>query len=205
MSSAFFTSYVAMWILVLFQGLIILALLRELSELRRRLELGALENEDRLPIGTEAPEFTGVDVRTRQPVTLKTIDREGGAILFLTPDCNLCKNLANSLRAPALSDLPTVIEFCQGSERGCSAFFERLDPKGHLVHRGAEQVAALYHVTGSPTAVIVDGERKIRGYAHPQDLEDLKKLLTRALRAESETTKIETDSQTVVFSSTTAQ
>jgi hypothetical protein len=205
MSSAFFTSYIAVWILVLFQGLIILALLRELSEQRRRLELGPLENEDRLPVGSPAPELTGVDVRSQQLVTLQTIGPEGGAILFLTPDCNVCRNLANSLRAPALSDLPTVVVFCQGSERGCSTFYERLDPKGYLLHKAAEQVAALYHVTGSPTAVIVDDERKIRGYGHPQDLEDLKKLLIRALRAGSETTKIDTDSQAVIFSSTAAQ
>ena len=201
MTSAFFTTYVLIWIVVLFQGLLVLALLRELSELRRRLELGALGNEDRLPIGSEAPEFTGADVRTGKLVSLQTVGPNGGAILFLTPDCNLCKNLANSLRAPALSELPTVVVFCQGSERGCSAFYERLDPKGYLLHKGSEQVASLYQVTGSPTAVILDGERKIRGYGHPQDLEDLKKLLTRALRAEFESTKIETDSQPVILSS----
>lgn len=176
-----------------------------MSELRSRLELGALENEDRLPIGSEAPEFTCIDVRSGQLVTLQTVGHTGGVILFLTPDCNLCRNLANSLRAPALSDLPTVIVFCQGSERGCSTFYERLDPKGYLLHKGSEQVATLYHVTGSPTAVILDGERRIRGYAHPQDLEDLKKLLTRAFRAEFESTKIETESQPVVLSSTVAQ
>jgi hypothetical protein len=205
MTSAFFTTYVVIWIVVLFQGLLILALLRELAELRRRLELGALENEDRLPIGSEAPEFTGADVRSGQLVSLQTVGHAGGAILFLTPDCNLCRNLANSLRAPALSDLPTIIVFCQGSERGCSTFYERLDPKGYLMHKESEQVATLYHVSGSPTAVILDGERKIRGYGHPQDLEDLKKLLTRALRAEFESTKIETDSQPVILSSTVAQ
>ena len=205
MSSPFITSYIAVWILVVFQGLIVLALLRELTELRQKLEAGAFQNDDRLPIGSLAPDFTAVDVRSKKTVGLQTLTGTGGAILFLTPHCGVCKDLANSLRPPALDGLPPIIVFCQGSDSACARVFERLDPKAFTVNYQAEQIASRYHVTGSPTVVLVDSERKIRGYGNPEHLEDLKKLLAHASDKEPATTKVETEAQPVILGSTVAQ
>lgn len=204
MSSPFITSYIAIWIVVVFQGLIVLALLRELTELRQKLEALGFQQDARLPIGSFAPDFTTVDVRSKKTVGLHNLKETGGAILFLTPHCGTCKDLANSMRAPALDGLPPIIVFCQGGDSTCARVFETLDPKAYSVHQHAEEIASRYHITGSPTVVLVDGEQKIRGYGHPEHFADLKKLLAHASDEHPATTK-ETEAQPVILGSTVAQ
>jgi hypothetical protein len=205
MSSPFITSYVVIWIVVVFQGLIVLALLRELTELRQKLEAVGFQQDARLPIGTLAPDFTAVDVRSKKTVGLHTLKGTGGAILFLTPHCGVCKDLANSLQTPSLDGLPPIIVFCQGGDSTCARVFERLDPKAYCVHQHAEEIATRYRVTGSPTVVLVDGEQKIRGYGHPEHLSNLKELLAHASDMQPATTKVETDAQPVILGSTVTQ
>lgn len=184
MSFSFFTSYIAIWVLVLFQGLLVIALLRQLAELRRLVEMGGFQ-EDRLPAGSPAPRFAGLDVRSGQQVSSYSLNGRGGVLLFLSPDCTVCKGLADSLRPPALNDLPPVIAFCQGGERACERFIKRLGPGVSLLFDVAGETAARYHVSGSPTAVVVDEKQRVRGYGNPQDVEDLKRLLARSLVAEA--------------------
>ena len=185
MSFSFFASYIAIWILVLFQGFLILALLRQLTELRRLLEMGGLHVEDRLPQGSPAPEFEGFDARSGQPVGTRILSGRGGILLFLSPDCTVCRGLVASLRQPAIDALPPIIALCQGAEQSCGRLVKRLGPEVNLLIKGTHEIAARYRVTGSPTAVVVDDERKIRGYGNPQNIEDLGRLLSRSLVADS--------------------
>jgi hypothetical protein len=185
MRFGFFASYIAIWILVLFQGLLVLALLRQLAELRRLVEQGGLQGEDRLPTGSPAPEFAGFDVRSGQQVGSHSLRGLGGVILFLSSECTVCKDLAASLRQPAMNGLPPIIAFCQGGEEACARFVKRLGLEVYLLLKGAEEIAARYHVSGFPTAVVVDGKGKIRAYGHPENVEDLRRLVARSLDADS--------------------
>ena len=71
-----------------------------------------------------------------------------------------------------------VIAFCQGQEQPCSEF---VTPGIPLILEGAAETAARYHASGFPTAVVVDGQRKIRGYGHPHNADDLKTLVAGSL------------------------
>jgi hypothetical protein len=205
MSFNFLASYIAIWVLVLFQGLLVLALLRQLAELRRLLEVGGLQGVDRLPVGSLAPDFAGFDLRSGRQVSGQSLSGTGGVMLFLSPECTVCKGLADSLRPPAVNDLPPTFVFCQGGERACARFVKRLGPGVHLLVGGAEEVATRYRVTGSPTAVVVDGERKVRGYGHPQNVEDLKRLVTGSLSAGPTGARTEVEPPLAVFSSGVTQ
>jgi hypothetical protein len=185
MDFGFSASYVAIWIVVLFQGLLIVALLRQLAELRRLVEAGGLQGEDRLPVGSPAPRFAGFDVRSGQPVSSHTFSGSGGLVLFLSADCTVCRGLADRLRPPAMNGLPPIIAFCQGGEHSCAGFVKKLSLDVHLLLEGAEETAARYRVSGFPTAVVVDANQKIRGYGHPRNVEDLRQLLARSLDAAS--------------------
>lgn len=180
----FFASYIAIWALVMSQCLLVLALLRQLAELRRLVEQGGLQSEDRLPTGSLAPEFAGFDVRSGRQVGSHSLSGLGGVILFLSPNCTVCKRLADSLRQPAMNGLPPIITFCQGGEQACARFIERLVLEVHLLLEGAEETATRYHVSGFPTAVVIDGKRKIRAYGHPENVDDLKRLVARSLGAD---------------------
>lgn len=185
MRFSFTASYIAIWILVLFQGLLVLALLRQLTELRRLIEAGGLQADDRLPVGSPAPEFSGVDLRSGEQVRMDSLSWFGGVMLFLSPDCGVCKGLAEGLRQPATDGLPRIVVFCQGEEQACSRFVKRLDPEVHLLVKGAKKTAALYHVSGFPTAIAVDRKQRIVGYGHPENVGDLKDFWARSLKTDS--------------------
>ena len=204
MKFTFFASYLAIWILVLFQGLLVLALLRQLAELRRLVELGGLHGEDRLPAGSLAPEFAGIDVRSGREVTLQSFSEVGGVLLFLVPDCNVCNGLANSIRPPVTDELPPVVVFCQDTEGHCAPFRERLGAQVHLLGK-SEETAERYQVFGSPTAIVIDGELKIRAYGHPQEIKDLKQLVARSLVTKATTANLQGSSHLDVLGSPVVQ
>jgi len=185
MSSSFLASYIVIWLLVVFQGLLVLALLRQLAELRRLVESGSLQDENRLPVGSLAPEFAGSDVRSGERVSIQSLGGRGGVILFLSAECSVCKDLADSLQQPAINELPPIIAFCQGGEQTCARIAKRMGSEVRLIFEGAAETAERYHAFGLPTAIVVDGERKIRGHGHPQEVEDIRRLLSRSLDADS--------------------
>ncbi len=194
MSFPFIASYIAMWILVVFQGLLIVALLKQLGEVKQLVELRGVTGEDRLPAGTAAPNFEGLDLRTAQRMTTHVFDGQGGALLFLSPECGSCLDLANGLRQPALTRLPPIITFCQGSDSACASFVNRMGPEIYTLSDDDNNVAMRYHVDGSPTAIVINPDLTIGAYGHPVNIEDLKRLLARTLgtseaKAEAETTE----------------
>lgn len=197
-------SYVALWALVVFQGLLILVLLRQLAELRRLAAQGGLPSEDLLPAGSPAPDFAGRDLRSGLHVSSRDLDGRGGVILFLSA-CDVCKKLADNLRQGPTKDLPPIVAFCQGGEGSCAGIVKGLAPEVPLLLESAEKTAARYRVNSSPTAVVVDGKRRIRGYGHPENVEDLKRLLARSLGAGSREADPEEKMHPAVFNSRATQ
>ena len=174
----FSASYLALWGLVIFQSLVVLALLRELAELHTVTERHALAREVWLPLGTEAPQFTAADRRSGRPVSTQELSGTGGVILFLSTGCSACETLVASLKRAVAGDLPAIIALCRGAEEPCGTFVTSEIP---LILVGAAEAAAHYRVSGFPTAVVVDGQGKIRGYGHPQSAVDLKTLVATSL------------------------
>ncbi len=182
MSFSFYAGYAGLWALVVFQGLVVLALLRQIGELKRYVEQGGLPTSNQLPAGTPAPAFSALDLRSRQTTGLERLNGRGGVVLFLSPDCTVCRGLADSLRATAGGDaLPPVVPVCAGDDKGCGMFLDRLGPAFPLLVDARQQIGRLYHVDGSPTAVVLDERQRVRGYGHPQDARDLHELLRRSL------------------------
>jgi len=180
MNFGFVPSYVALWALVLFQGLLVLAVLQKLEELRQLAERGGLTRDDWLPAGSPAPQVTGLDFRSGRPVSSRDLDGRGGLILFLSPECSVCKGLADSLRQPATDGLPPIIAFCQGSGKACATFAARLGYDIPLVLDEVRETATSYRVSGFPTAVVVDSQHRIRGYGNPENVEAIRRLVARS-------------------------
>jgi len=176
MSFPFVASYIAVWILVVFQGLLILALLKQLSELKLLIRLGGVAGEDGLPAGTAAPDFEGLDLRSATRITTNVFEGRGGALLFLSPACGSCLQLADGLRQPALSELPPILIFCQGDDSACASFIKRLGPEVYTLRDDDDGIAKSYRVDGSPTAIAINPDLTIRSYGHPLNIEDLKRL-----------------------------
>lgn len=180
MTFGFSASYVAIWGLVVFQGLLILAVLRQLAELRQFMTHDPLPREDLLPVGSLAPRLTVQDGHSGDDSSF-AFDGRGGVILFLSPECTTCKALAKSFQPSAGSDLPFITAICSGETDQCAGFGTWFGPYLQLLLDRTSEIRARYHISGFPTAVIVDKESKIRAYAHPQSFEDIRQLWKESL------------------------
>src|SRR5207245_5301210 len=97
----------------------------------------------------------------------------------------VCRGLVDRLGRSQAEDLPLIVAFCQGRDRGCTRFAKRLEKRVRVVLDGAEETLARYRISRFPTAVVVDGERKIRGYGHPTDIGGIKQVWSRSLAKDS--------------------
>jgi hypothetical protein len=173
-------SYVALWALVVFQCLLILFLLEQLAKLRR-FAVGGGFSVNLLPEGSKAPDFANVDKHSTRQVGLRSLDGTGGVILFLSSECLVCRGLVDRLALFGADESPLIIAFCQGRERGCARFGKRLGTRFRFVVDAAGETAARYRISTFPTAVVVDGKQRIRGYGYPSDVRDIKEMCSRIL------------------------
>lgn len=178
MDFGFYSSYVALWILSIFQGLLTLAIFKQVLDLERRSEnSGVMVAGGKSLVGTRAPKFSGTDFRSGQPLSLNVFDGQGGVILFLAARCSICRNLSRSLQNGVLESLPPLVSICTGDEKGLAKLGKRLVPQIPMLVDGAEDAASVYLVSGYPTAVVLDSERRIRAYNGVSSAEDLKRLV----------------------------
>jgi hypothetical protein len=166
---SFSATYIALWVIVIFQGLLILALMRQVSDLER----GGASKEDLLPIGTAAPSFSGTDERSGLSIELSQSGESGAALIFLSPDCSICTSLADDLGKIKRGGLPPIIAFCKEQGPDSERFAERFPRQFPLLVRGANQVISRYRISTFPTLVMVDASRTIHSYSHPRDAGNL--------------------------------
>lgn len=181
MSFGFYATYAAVWAIVIFQSLVIYALIREVAELKRLVEEGGMQLAHRLAPGTPAPAFAGTDLGSGRLLNSAEL-AEGAAtvLLFLSPKCTVCRRLADGARRLDGADSLRTIAFCRGEEEACRAFVDQLGADIPLLYDEKRQAETSYKVLGTPTAVVLDTENKIRAYGHPKHGDDLKDLIDRA-------------------------
>jgi hypothetical protein len=80
-----------------------------------------------------------------------------------------------------MDDLPPTIAVCRGEGEACKGFSLQLGATVRFLCDPSGETAALYGASAFPTAVVVDGSRKIRGYSHPKALDDLKRTFGESL------------------------
>jgi hypothetical protein len=171
MRFGFAPTYVALWVAVICQGLLILAVLQRVEMLRRLIERGGIA--DRLPLGSSAPDISKPD-SSREQAGLESLDGKGGLVLFLSADCAVCKVLVEAVSCLS-DDLPPMIISCRGDSEGCTAFSARLGPAFRVHADPSGEAAFRYGVSVFPTAVVVGANRIIRSYSHPKNVGELKK------------------------------
>ncbi|SRR5712692_4845756 len=179
MSFGFYSSYVALWIFVIFQGLLTLAIFRQVLELEKRSGKweGATGGESL--VGAKAPKFSGADFHSGQSLNVNVFNGRGGVILFLNAHCSVCRHVSRSLQAALLENLPPIVAVCTGDKKGAVKLGKRLGPQIPLLLDGAEDAASLYKISSYPTAVVLDSEHRIRAHTGISSAEDLPLLVAR--------------------------
>ncbi len=184
MKFTFDAAYLALWLLVLFQGLMIFILVWQLEKLRQLVGTKGVVGESPLPVGSDAPDFIDVKVRLGVRASIVAFEGSGGLILFLAADCHVCEQLVDAVSQFMGDESSSLVVFCRGGENACAKYSRQLEPRTPVYWDGADATAAAYGVFQFPTAVSVNSDRKICGYGHPTNLQELNRLiaLSRATR-----------------------
>jgi hypothetical protein len=163
---------------VIFQGFLILGLLRQVSNLEQLVSSGRFReaNGGALPVGSVAPQFLGLDESSHQQLSSSSLRGRGGVILFLSSQCQVCNNLVESLDSTRVEEIPSLIILCTGKRDSSALFLKPLKGRVPCLLENVDEVVDLYHISAFPTAVVVDGDLKIRQYGHPHDLDTLRAL-----------------------------
>lgn len=171
---SFSATYIALWAIVLFQGLLILAVMRQLGDVRAVPD--GSRSESLLPIGTPAPPFSAIDRRIGGPIELSTV--ADTILLFIASNCPTCRSLLKDLQHASWDGLPSVVGVCQEhSER--SRWYEQAPPQLQVIVDEATDLISRYRIASFPTAVIVDSHLIVRLYGHPDSAADLRQLYSR--------------------------
>ncbi|HEX4965578.1 MAG TPA: redoxin domain-containing protein [Thermoanaerobaculia bacterium] len=178
MSFSFLSTYFALWALVLFQTLIILGLLRELSEIRRLAEDGRLPQ--RLPLGARGPHLRGSDLRTGTTFDSSLLSGRELVVLFLSPGCRLCWRLADGTRKLAAEPFLSRIAVCHGSAGECAKFVETLAGDVPVLLDPSGAISAGYGVRSTPVAFVLDPAGRVRASGSPRHAGELAELIQQA-------------------------
>jgi peroxiredoxin len=180
MTFGFASSYIALWVWAIFQGLLTLAVFRQVLTLETRSAKWRESGGDGLPVGSRAPEFSGVDIHTGQLKSLASFHGRLGVILFLATQCSVCRQLARSFQRTSPDSLPPLLAVCTGNEEEGANMGKRLGSHIPLLVQGATEIMELYRVFSYPSVVIVDGERTILAYRGVSNAEHLRQTVARS-------------------------
>lgn len=166
----------ALWAIALFQALLIMALLRQVEEVRELLRTVDVADVPTTVAGNPAPQFETIGLASGRTLNLDTVLGRGGVLLFLSSQCNACGQLASSIDAQSTTP-DNLIILWSGEPND---LVSRLAARANTATAHVARIAAAYQVRGFPTAVMLNEEALIAGYTHPHDYADVAKLFARS-------------------------
>lgn len=173
-------SYLALWGVVLFQTLLLFALMRQVGLLHLRVRpIGAMMGNSGPELGARAPEIVTHDFNSGRPVTLGTSVGKSTLLVFISPGCPACGELMPGLVALQLHEQKTtdiILVSDIMDERPNREFIERyrLNKTKYIL---SSEITEEYRIGGSPYAVLIDAEGIVRTKGLVNHLEHLESLL----------------------------
>ncbi len=165
MSTPFYISYVALWILVIFQSLVLLGLVRMVYQLQQRGAAGGSSAGD-ITSGQEAPSFSSVDL-SGVPINSTSFAGRLTALLFVSPTCPSCTTTLHELNALRHKAHGNVIVICRAAQDDCMRLAEVHQLNMPVVADEDDQISRLYGIAAVPTAVLINAHNQIQSYGQP--------------------------------------
>jgi peroxiredoxin len=175
MTVAIIPALIVLWVIVLFEGLIILGLVRTLGEIRVAAENGRLPQ--RLPVGARAPRLEGTDVRTGLQVDTADLSGREQIILFLSDNCPYCLRLADGTRAVPAAPGQSRVAICHGTVTRTQTLAGVLASDVALLADPDGAMFSAYGISSTPSAILVDDLGIVRGSGGPRHSGELAELV----------------------------
>ena len=170
MTAPLYTSYVLLWVLVIFQGLVLIGLVRTIYGLRR--DGGRPADGDRDLRGYELPAFTARDLNGER-VESWSFGDELTALLFISPSCDSCTLTLAEMEALNVRARGRVVVVCQSTPKDCAELADAHGIRFTVVPDEDFVISMLFRVNDVPTAVLIS-ENRIQSYGHPMRGEEFK-------------------------------
>lgn len=173
MSTAMYIAFAALWVLVLFQTMVLLGLTRALHGLQQS---DAVGSEPAGLTGQPVPDFTA------RAITGEIIDREylighETALLFVSPDCGTCSVTLSELDALHWKADGKLVVFCRSTTDRCSQLADTYRLDVPLVVDEDLDFSRLLAVAGAPTAVLIGADGRVQRYGQPMTGDDLNEMV----------------------------
>ena len=156
MTTAFYVSFIVLWVVTIVLFLLILGLVRSVYDLRRQVAVAV--GEPRRAPHFQAPTLDGTVIDTRD------IARTPYALLFVTPDCPSCRQAVTSLGPVRKRVGSNIVILCNGRLDDAARLARLVDPDVRFALDEGGAVGKAFGVTASPMTVVVDEEGQIRSF-----------------------------------------
>lgn len=174
-------SYIALWLVVIVQTLVLFEMLRQIGILRRRMppEPGALLIDEGLSRGTSAPALVSRDLQTHEPFAVDRLRGQPAVLAFLTPSCVGCHALAPDLAQFAQDQAREikVVIICPDSSESCLQFARQYELQTPIIADEDLTISRAFHVQRTPSATVLDAEGRVLIHGIPNSLSQLEGLL----------------------------
>lgn len=163
-------SYLALWVLVIVQGIVLLVVLRTLGSFM--LSTREAIERDGLAIGTRAPVFVAEDA-TGSEVRLSDVLGKWLVLLFAFPACRICRELLPDMGTLSreLGSEARVLLLLRGSLDDLRLLLEQENPTIESWAIGHHGVAERFRVRVSPFVHVIDpaGNVKAKGLVNNRE------------------------------------
>lgn len=177
MTVAFYISYIALWVVVLFQTLLLLGLVRRQTTLIPDSPPAEIPVFDYELAGQKIPSFSGVDTSGAR-VDQSMIFGERAALLFVSPSCLTCGATLDDIEALRMKAGGRVIVVCQSSSEECRELIASYGLDQPVVVDLDRSISERFRVQGTPMAVLIAEDGRIEAGGHPLRGADLETFLT---------------------------
>lgn len=185
MSALFYVSYAVLWILVAFQSLVLLGLVRTVYRLQGSgavLNPSVVDGNGALR-GREAPDFTSSDVFGSLVVS-QDFENRLRALLFVSPDCPACSLTLSEMEALQMKAEGSVLVVCRADRDDCRQLAEAYELSGPVLVDEDHEVSQLFGISSVPAAVLINERNRIQSYGQPMRGGELDELLREAATSE---------------------
>src|SRR5919107_2396625 len=160
MSTLFYVSYVALWLLLLMIGVLVLLLYRHFGVM----SLGTLEGvqRDGLPIGSVAPPISGVTA-SGQDTRWQSKQGQPQLLLFAAPDCEPCATVLPHVErlAHAVDGGLGIAAVVPGPKDEVVRFVERYRPSFPCLAEDGSGAFTRYRVRVTPFGFVVGSDGRV--------------------------------------------
>jgi len=192
MAPVFVLSYLALWVVVVFQGLVLLRVLRALGKVSpstrasagpvatNAVRLGAGQPTPGALTGQPAPHFT-VDDAAGDRVDSAAYDGQRRLMVFVAPTCPTCADLYADLEGLSAEYRATVVLACIARPQPCRQLAEQHELTCPLLVDSDAVLAKLFGISMTPTAVLIDADNIVGSYRHLGRSDDPTQLLQQVM------------------------